>query len=260
MNALVTPLWILSGVLTIGAAVALLANQKNVALGIFYAAIILGLGSFFAYVKGKIDEHEQSPQVSVVAEVWMRGERTVRGGALLLLHHYYGDKPPVISPITDLIYVRLTNKSATQSLMIDYFAVEVSNDGRKWVKATLVESVGKMYFSTPRIENNIPMFGELIPQQPLLRDVVFEKNINPTDTVKGWMRVERPEGFDNARWRMRVKNLQHDEVDVPIEHPLPARDATDRESFSGAYFKVGERRDLTGIQTCFFSECGKLYQ
>jgi hypothetical protein len=249
VRRMVTPLWILSGVAGLAAAVALIFDHKYAALWTLYAAIILGLGSLFAYLHTKIDEHESHiPKFSIISEVTIRNP--VRDNVSYFVVYKYGQNIAA-SPINQMMYVRMTNETGT-SVMIDYLSVEISKDKRTWSAATLIDiPEGRIY--SPE-KDSLAKCVELIMKKPQLKESVFDQNITDRATVKGWLCVERPYDGDNLFWRLRFRDTKGVQGTAEIKPMEPSK-----ETFAGIEMLVVKKDvDLSGIKFVMYSERSKL--
>jgi hypothetical protein len=217
-----------------------------------------GIGIFSAYDYYIIKPERDAatiPRVSVAAEVVISGVYRNMQTSYWLAYEY--GTHGVASPITDLLYVRLTNCVGCPSLMIDYFSVEISSNGKDWTPATRINvSEGKVFWAAG--EQGLAAASEVTLDKPQLTEVVIDKNIGSGDTVKGWVIIERPGGFDgegDRKWRFKIKDVSGVET---IANMAPAVAKSFKETFGGTGFVLGERKDLRQLTAIYYSERSKL--
>ena len=254
---MVTPLWILSGI-AFGLAGVLygILHYRYAALWMAYIAIVLGSGSLFAWFHSEVVKYEttHTPNVSVAAEVWLTVAQRDQMRFAFVSHSQARNKT-IISPINDLVFVRLTNDSISTQ-MIHYFVVEMSKDGHKWEPGTLIDfRFGKIFWIDT--QQGLQKATELRLEGPQLKDAIADKNIQSGETVKGWLLVECPAGFDAGRWRLRVQNIKRVQFACEFSRAHPIEPAAG--DFAGRELRVmPEQVDLRGIQIVYYSERNKL--
>lgn len=167
----------------------------------------------------------------------------------------------VLSPITDLIYIRVTNNRTTP-LMIDYYSAEVrSTKQPQWKKAECLNRVaslaeGKLFITDTNDGLAAAFETRLI--DPLFDQAIKDRSISAGEAVKGWLLVERPEGLDGEpntrKWRFRIRDVNNNEAISEIAEPIGK---SLRESLMIRGFKLGEKRDIRQLRLMYYSDIWK---
>ncbi len=165
-----------------------------------------------------------------------------------------------LSPVSDVMYVRLTNGLESKPLLIDSYFLEVRVSGKPWKYATRFRQRdierGKI-FST-FLQNGPANSVEVTETVPQFEQVIREKNIGAGETVRGLIFVERPAGYDahpDARqWRLTIRDVNGAEGNAVITRStMPRGD----DSITELYFKPGKRTDITGMTFILYSKTGR---
>ena len=252
-----TALWILSGIVGLSACVAFAFHHKYAGLWISYVAIILGLAAVFAWFHAWIAESEknQSLTFSAASEGGFTAPTRDIATTRFCLALWHANEY-IIVPVTDLILVRFTNSEETPAV-IDYYAIEVRVGNGKWQKVLCLNGLnGKIFW-----RGSVNEGREITFDSPRFDVAVKDVNIPANGgTAKGWILLERPEGFDkrqNRQWRLRARDAKGRSGYSIISDP-PKRDVDDSSQFSsglGSFgFTWGEREDLSSFRMTYYSD------
>jgi hypothetical protein len=158
----------------------------------------------------------------------------------------------VVLAITDLIYVRFTNSEASP-MMIDYYAVEIRKPNGKWQKAVCLNRLNGTLFMRGSINEGCYMTLD----EPLFDNAIKNVNIPANGgSVKGWLIIERPEGFDgadeNRQWRLYARDINGNQGYSTITQVAARRFD---ETLSDVGFKVdfAQRKDISKYRAMYYS-------
>jgi hypothetical protein len=163
----------------------------------------------------------------------------------------YADKngSMIASPINGLLYMRFTNLS-NAPIMIDSYSIELLNDKGEWVKLVTIDGhSGEVYNRGPSEDMRQARRSEI--EQDTFDYVIANKNIEPHQTVRGWVFVEAPsahsENGKEARFSVTdvVGNKAVGSVQVLSE---------ESQSIQPRLLHIGETKDLSQARREFYSE------
>jgi hypothetical protein len=152
-----------------------------------------------------------------------------------------------VSPISNLLYVRLTNDPESAPLLIDHYSLEVRSKERTWQPATVfnVWDIEKGRVFVVDNKNGFEAAAEVTIVQTDFAKAVTDKNIGTGESVRGLIMAERPKGYEGPpeeqQWRLKIRDANGLEGESIISHPIPR--AVDK-SLTHLEMKVGERQDL----------------
>ena len=153
----------------------------------------------------------------------------------------------ILSPVTDLLYIRFTNLDR-DPMLIDFYGLEVRQKDKPWTKATrinanrgkLVTFIGPGRKQAVEVNFSDQVFDWLIRKKP----------IKSQDTVLGWIFVERPDGYiGEMEWRFTVKDIRERKNSVLVTF-LEGGTKT----MNMAEIPIGSPIDLSNTQLKFYSE------
>jgi hypothetical protein len=205
---------------------------------------------------------QQKPSFSVAAEVLLTvpNREIISSTSPYLVAYSHGEET-VLSPITDLIYIRFTN-NRTAPLMIDYYAAEVrSTKEPQWKKAECLNRIGglagsKLFFTNPK-DKFAGAFDTTLTE-PLFDQAIKDRSIGAGEAVRGWLLIERPEGFDGEpntrKWRFRIRDVNNNEGVSEIAGTIGK---SLKESQTAVEFKLGDKRDISHLRLMYYSDIWK---
>lgn len=158
------------------------------------------------------------------------------------------NKEVLMSPITDLIYVRFTNDNP-KPVMIDHYGVDIRNPDGTWTKtASLDKKIGQLMMVRRE------QFIDIALDEPTFDRAVKNVSIISGGTVKGWLLIERPMGFDEATdWRLRIRDINNREGSSIIA-PNTSGHIKPTETLSGTSFTTGNLRDVSHFRPMYYSD------
>ena len=154
----------------------------------------------------------------------------------------------IACPVHGLWFVRVTNTGNTP-IMIDSYSVDVLDNHNEWVSLTTMRANGALY--------NIPKDGgwtkaiRLEIQQQSFDQAVSDKNIEPGETVRGWILLETARGdFGSValQARFHLKDVLGSDSIRPIE-VLNFADSAQPRTFK----RIGTQ-DISQAKREFYSE------
>jgi hypothetical protein len=97
-----------------------------------------------------------------------------------------------------------------------------------------------------------------LPTEPLFDQTIKDRSIGAGKAVKGWLLVERPEGFDrepnSRKWRFRIRDVNNNEGVSEIAGTIGK---SLKESLTIVGFKLGDKRDIRQRQLMYYSDIWK---
>ena len=232
-------------------------------LGLVLTLIAIALSAVFYWWPRSPDTvSQQKPSFSVAAETLLTvSNREIISSTSPYLMAYRHGEEIVLSPITDLIYIRVTNNRTTP-LIIDYYSAEVrSTKQPQWKKTECLNRVaslaeGKLFIADTN--EGLAAAFETTLIDPLFDQAIKDRSISAGEAVKGWLLVERPEGLDGEpntrKWRFRVRDVNNNEAISEIAEPIGK---SLRESLMIRGFKLGEKRDIRQLRLMYYSDIWK---
>ena len=163
----------------------------------------------------------------------------------------HGDKNGSIiaSPINGLLYMRFTNLSDAP-IMIDSYSIEMLNKKGEWVKLITIDAhSGEVYNRGPTDDMSQARRSEI--EQDTFDYAIANRNIEPRQTVRGWVFVESPEddleGGKEARFNVAdvLGNKAVGSIQVLSE---------ESQSVQPRLLHIGETKDLSQARKEFFDE------
>jgi hypothetical protein len=217
------------------------------------AYALLGFGLLFIYYYYVIGPAKI--KFSVTSEITISmAERNLRSNYWWV---FTFDKSGVAFPVTDMFYVRVTNRDS-KPLLIIHYSVEVRQKGARWRSATRIETRGAHFFIVDPV-HGLTGALEVTPRDPILEEIVVDKNIAPNEAIRGWCFIERPEGYDadleTREWRFKIKDVDGAEA-TAIMSPAVAKRLD--ETFLRGKFNAVDRKDITAMTAIYYSEKSKL--
>jgi hypothetical protein len=236
------------------------ANKSITIISFGAGAILLIVGGCLYWQDAIWKRDSRVPSFKISTETWISMPReTDRSGVWWLLYDQATFKQqPVLCPITDMMYVRLTNESE-HPMMIAHYSVEVCFEGREWQPATRMDTTGTRLFLVGSDEGfaNPAEFGF---GEPTLEQAVVDKNIGPKESIRGMVIIERPEGGGypdfKPKWRFTITDADGAKAKSVLTLGAFKGDQT----FVVTKLKVIKREhpDLTQIERSYYSERRKV--
>lgn len=155
----------------------------------------------------------------------------------------------IASPINGLLYMRFTNLSDAP-LMIDSYSIELLNDKGEWVKLVTIDGhSGEVYNSGPTDDMRQARRSEI--EQDTFDYVIANRNIEPHQTVRGWVFVEAPNAhFEHGKEaRFSVTDILGNKAVGSIQVL-----SEESESIQPRLLHIGETKDLSQARREFYSE------
>ena len=159
------------------------------------------------------------------------------------------DTPTIISPVTDMLYLRLTNGVGAAPMMIDYFSIEARTPGGEWKPAARINlNEGRLFWADP--SQGFKSATEVTLDKPELTEAVIDNNIGGGETIKGWAILERPDNYD-AEWRISITTITGNTGTTGIapKAPKPGGD-----TFGYVGFIIGAQYDLQNAHIKLYSQ------
>ena len=155
----------------------------------------------------------------------------------------------IASPINGLLYIRFTNLGDTP-IMIDSYSIEMLNGKEEWVRLVTIDAhSGEVYNRGPTDDMKQARRSNI--EQDTFDYAIANKNIEPHDTVRGWVFVEAPEA-DLAN----IKDARFEITSVLGNTAVrPIKVLTEEsQSIQPRLLHVGETKDLSEARRQFYSE------
>lgn len=168
-----------------------------------------------------------------------------------LLH---GDKygSIIASPINGLLYIRFTNLGDAP-IMISSYSIEVQDGKEEWVRLVTIDAhSGEVYNRGPTDDMKQARRSNI--EQDTFDYAIANKNVEPGDTVRGWVFVEAPEADSE-----NIKEARFSITDVfgnKAVRPINVLTA-ESQSSQPILLHVGETRDLSQTRRQFYSETNR---
>jgi hypothetical protein len=163
----------------------------------------------------------------------------------------HGDKNGSIiaSPINGLLYIRFTNLGDAP-IMIDSYSIEVLTGKGEWVRLITMDAHSGEVYNRGSTDDMKQARRSNI-EQDTFDYAIANRNIEPRDTVRGWIFVEAPEAdLEN------VKEGRFSITDTLANkgvHPIKAL-TEESQSIQPKLLHVGETKDLSQARRQFYSE------
>jgi hypothetical protein len=159
-----------------------------------------------------------------------------------------------MAPITDCIYIRFTNNDP-KPIMIDYYAVDIRTPGGSWSKtASLDRKIGQIVMTVGRT-TTVDTARDITFDEPTFDRAVKDVSIISGGTVKGWLLIERPMGFDGiTECRLRIRDISGRQG-ISIITPPPAVSPKFTDTLSSVGVTIsGPPRDVTQFHVMYYSD------
>lgn len=249
---------ILFVVASILAAIAIASWQKGghrnywIAFGWGMAAyVLLGFATFFTYyfyvikpAKEGATRPAKEHLFAAASQATMFGCNRAMDGLFWLEHKTAGGV--VVSPIHVMIFLRLTNLK-DEPITIDSYAVEIKSPSKDWVKLPRVDVQDGILYSD--VSSNAGAWN--VGQNGFDR-AIFERRIQPRETVRGWAFFEIPGRYCDEEYslRFRLKDFSGAESVEPLEDVSKV----DTVQKGALLMPMGVTKDLSRTRRAFYSE------
>jgi hypothetical protein len=163
----------------------------------------------------------------------------------------HGDKNGSIitSPINGLLYIRFTNLGDAP-VMIDSYSIEVLDGKEEWVRLVIIDAhSGEVYNRGPTDDMNQARRSNI--EQDTFDYAIANKNIEPRDTVRGWIFVE---GFEADLGSVKEARFSITETLGNKAVRLIKVLTGEPQSIQPRLLHVGETKDLSQARRQFYSE------
>ena len=219
--------------------------------------LVLGVAIFFSYYAYVIHPAQPSVKRQLAFSVINQGgvclvERKKEPWATYWMVFEY-DKEALMAAITDMLYIRFTNEQP-EAITIDYYAIDIRKTPKdSWVETTCLNRItGQLIQVVKSGANDITLTN------PSFDEAVRDVSIVGGGTVKGWVLMERPLGFDKHReLRMRIRDVRGRKGEAMIRPVAKDGEFTDKPFSSvGSYasFITGADRDTTNLRKLYYSD------
>ena len=163
----------------------------------------------------------------------------------------HGDKDGSIiaSPINGLLYMRFTNLSDAP-IMIDSYSIDVLNNKGEWVKLVTIDAHrGEVYNRGPIDDMSQARRSKI--EQDTFDYMIANRNIEPHQTVRGWVFVEPPEADleSGKEARFNVSDVLGNKAVESIQVL-----SEESQSIQPRLLQIGETKDLSQARREFYSE------
>lgn len=218
-----------------------LKNQRVLALGILYGTLFFVLTGAFLFFYQRLRALPKTSPFSVAIPVRLHQDERTLGGPFCL--DYRSRFGATLSPIHQMIFIRLTNLQPVRS-MIETYRVETQNARGEWFKLIRMDGqIGSVYMISDDLKK-----ATLIKSEAL-DTVLINRSIAPNETVEGTAYFELPENAGpNAPLRIYVKDFGGAEVVQTIRHSQMADFA------QGAVLYPVATVDLSNSRLMYYSE------
>lgn len=176
---------------------------------------------------------------------WLSPTRTMQGRWWLVF--MIPDGTYVASPVHGLWFVRVTN-TGTTPIMIDSYSVDVLNNHNKWVNVPVMRANGAFY-NTPK-DDDWTKASRLEIEPESFDRAVSDKNIQPGETVRGWILLESANddvGSVELQARFHLKDVLGSDTIRPIE-------VLNSDSAQPRSLKQSGKQDISQAKRAFYSE------
>ena len=168
-------------------------HMRDASIWTTWAGCLLTLTGGFCWLQDREwkrdTEKTDSVRISVAIENAMVTEAK-KTQTLVWFGYGKDGTPTIISPVSDMLYLRLTNGIGAAPIMIDYFSIEARSAGGKWKPASQINiNEGRLFWAS---DQGLKSATEVTLDKPQLTDAVIDKNIGSGETIKGWAVLERP--------------------------------------------------------------------
>jgi hypothetical protein len=174
------------------------------------------------------------------------------------LRYRYGDHL-CASPISDVVYLRITNGPSSHPLFIDHYSLQVRATGKEWQRANTFDRDAIKRGTVFGIDETHGLAGARPAtfEEPQFESVIKERNIGAGESVRGLLLIERPDALqgpaESRQWRITLKDVNGAQGVVDVAPPQPRK-----ESLTSVRFGVGERENLSDCKFLLYDERTKL--